>query len=114
MTSSQIVNQMVFAVVAGSQARELVERLTRDGYYVTQIASRGGILHEATISLLIGLDKLRLPSFLEHVGKICQKRREFYPAHAEGQFLSTPVVMIEAEIGGASVYVFDVERFEQL
>ena len=114
MTPPKTVNQMVFANVAGSQARALVERLTNDGFYVTQIASRGGILHEATVSLLIGLDKMRLSRFLDHVRKLCQKRRQFYPAHAEAPFLNTPVVMIEAEIGGASVYIFDVERFEQL
>ena len=114
MTPPKIVNQMVFANVAGSQARALVEQLTDDGFYVTQIASRGGILHEATVSLLIGLDKMRLPRFLGHIRKICQKRRQFYPAHAEAPFLNTPVVMIEAEIGGASVYIFDLERFEQI
>ena len=114
ITLSETVNQMVFANVAGSQARELVEQLTRDGFYVTQIASKGGFLREATISLLIGLEKIRLPRFLEHIRKICQKRRQFYPAHAEAPFLNTPVVMIEAEIGGATVYVFDIERFEQL
>jgi uncharacterized protein YaaQ len=114
MTSPDSVNQLVLATVAGSQAGELVDRLVRSGFYVTQIDSRGGILHEATVSLLIGFDRVRLPRLLEHVRDCCHTRRQFIPAHAEAPILEAQTVMIEAEIGGATVFVFDVERFEQL
>jgi uncharacterized protein YaaQ len=114
MTSSNIVNQLVLATVAGSQAGELRERLIRDGFYVTQIDSMGGLFHEATVSMLIGLDRIRLPRLLEHIRECCHVRRQFLPAHVEGPFLESQPVMIEAEVGGATVYVFDVERFEQL
>ncbi len=114
MAASKVVNQLVVATVAGSQAGELTERLTGDGFYVTQINSSGGILHEATVSLLIGLDGARLPRLLEHVRELCPTRLKFLPAHVEGPFLETQPVMIEAMVGGATVYVFDVERFEQL
>jgi len=114
MTASRSVNQLVFATVAGSQADEFVKQLTLAGFNVTQIDSRGGILHEATVSLLIGLDRTQLPRFVELLRECCHKRRQFIPAHAEAPFLEAPTVMIEAEMGGATVYVFDVERFEQL
>lgn len=113
MTGSAAVDRLVLATVAGSQTSELVERLIGDGFYVTRIDSRGGILHESTDSLLIGLDWARLPRFLEHVRECCLRRRQFIPVHAEAPFLDAPTVMLEAEIGGATVYVFKVERFEQ-
>jgi uncharacterized protein YaaQ len=114
ITSPQNVNQLIFATVAGSQASEFVEQLTRNEFYVTQIDSTGGILHEATVSLLIGLDRIHLPRFLELLREYCSRRRKFIPAHAEAPFFEAPTVMIEAEIGGATVYAFNVERFEQL
>jgi uncharacterized protein YaaQ len=114
MISPNRVNQLVLATVAGSQARELTERLIRDGFYVTQIDSMGGILYEATVSMLIGLDKARLPRLLEHIRECCRTRRQFLPAHVEGPVLESQPVVIEAEVGGATIYVFDVERFEQL
>lgn len=114
MTEPQTVNQLVVATVAGSQAGDLVERLVREEFHVTQIDSRGGILHEATVSLLIGLDKTDLPRLLAVIRECCRRRRQFVPAHAEAPFLEAPAVMIEAEIGGATAYVFDVERFQQL
>jgi len=114
ISSPQIVNQLILATVAGSQAGEFVERLTRDEFYVTRIDSRGGFLHEATVSLLIGLDKIQLPRLLELLREYCRRHRKFIPAHAEAPFFEAPTVMIEAEIGGATVYALDVERFEQL
>lgn len=114
MTTSKDVNQLVFVTVAGSQAGELVERVVSDGFHVTLVDSWGGILHEATASLLIGLDGTRLPHLLEHIRECCHTRRKLIPAYAEAPVFETHPVMIEAEVGGATIYVFDVERFEQL
>ena len=112
--SNSVVNQLVIVTVFGAQAGMLTDRLTRDGFYVTQMSSRGGILHEAAISLLIGLDQVRLSHLLEHLYKCCRTRRRFIPAHVETPLLEIQPMMIEAEVGGATIYVLDVERFEQL
>lgn len=109
-----VVNQLVIATVSGTQFDALTERLTRDGFYVTRVDSSGGILYEATLSLLIGLDRARLPRLLELIRECCHTRRRFVPAHVEAPLLEVQPVMIEAEVGGATIYVLDVERFEQL
>ena len=114
MTPRNVVNQLVITTVSGAQASALVDRLTRDGFYVTQVNTSGGILYEATVSLLIGLDQARLPRLLEYLREYCRTRRRFIPAHVEAPLLEIQPVMIEAEVGGATVYVLDVERFEQL
>ena len=114
MAPRNVVNQLIIATIAGAQAGVLTDRLIRDEFYVTQVDSSGGILYEATVSLLIGLDRTRLPRLLEHIRECCHTRRRFIPAHAESPTLEFQPMMIEAEVGGATVYVLDVERFEQL
>lgn len=114
MISDNVVNQLVIATVTRSQAGALTDRLTRDGFYVTQVDSSGGILYKAMVSLLIGLDQAHLPRLLEHVREHCHTRRRFIPAHIEAPLLEIQPMMIEAEVGGATVYVLDVERFERL
>jgi uncharacterized protein YaaQ len=108
------VNQLVIATVSSSQAGMLTNRLTRDGFYVTEIASSGGIIGETTLSLLIGLDSSRLPRLLKHIRECCATYRRFIPAHVETPMFEFNPLMIEAEAGGATVYVLEVERFEQL
>jgi uncharacterized protein YaaQ len=112
--SGKVVNQLVIAEVAGAQASKLTDQLTRDGFHVTQVDSSGGILYEAMVSLLIGLDRADLPRLLEHVRECCRTHRRFVPAHIEAPLIEVQPMMIEAEVGGATVYALDVERFEQL
>jgi uncharacterized protein YaaQ len=114
MAPSNTVNQLVLVTVASSQTGALVKQLTADGFYVTQIDSQGGLLYETTVSLLIGLDRTRLPRLLKHIRDCCKTRRQYIPAYAEAPMLEAQSVMIEAEVGGASIFVFNVERFEQL
>ena len=114
MAPPNVVNQLVIATVTGSQAGALTDRLTRDKFYVTRVDSGGGILREATISLIIGLDRARLPRLLKHVRECCPTQRRYIPAHVEAPLLEIQPMMIEAEVGGATVYALDVERFEQL
>jgi len=114
VTSSNAVNQLAIATVSGAQANALTDRLTRDGFSVTHVDSTGGILYEATVSLLIGLNQARLSRLLEHIRECCHTRRRFIPAHVEAPLLEIQPVLIEAEVGGATVYILDVERFEQL
>jgi len=108
------INQLVVVTVSGSQAGELVDRLTRDGFYVTRVDSSGGLLYEPTLTLLAGFDRARLPRLLEQVRECCHTEHRFIPAHVEAPLIEIQPVMIEAEVGGATIYVLDVERFEQL
>jgi uncharacterized protein YaaQ len=114
VTTYQAVDQLIIATVSGARAGALTDKLTNDGFYVTRVDSSGGILYEVTVSLLIGLDKARLPRLLEHIRECCGTRRRFIPAHVEAPLLEVQPVMIEAEVGGATIYALDVERFEQL
>lgn len=114
MTSSNTVDQLAIANVASTQASELTERLTQDGFYVTQIDSSGGILYEATVTLLVGLDGTRLPQLLEHIRECCQTHRRYVAAQVETPLIELQPMVIEAEVGGATAYVLNVERFLQL
>ena len=114
MTSPNNVDQLAIANVASTQAGELTERLTQDGFYVTQIDSSGGILYEATVTLLVGFDGARLPRLLEHIRECCQTHRRYVAAQVETPLIELQPMVIEAEVGGATVYVLNVERFLQL
>lgn len=111
--NTQNINRLVL-VVAGAQAGELMQRLSQERFYFTKIDSTGGLVQEPNVTLLIGLNESRLNSFLELVRKVCQPYRQFIPAHVSVHPMHMQPAMIEAEMGGATVFVLEVERFEQL
>lgn len=114
MPTGHSVNQLVIATVAGFQAGTLTDRLTAEGFSVTRVDSSGGIINEVTVSLLIGLDGRRLPHALEAIRECCRVQRRYTPVLVGDAFLDGGPAVIEAEEGGATVIVLNVERFEQL
>lgn len=114
MTKSVVVDQLAIITAFETQVSTLIERLTREGFYVTQVNTSGGLLYEARISLLVGLSHGRLPDLLTHLREDCETQVRFVSTAGEGFVLASQPMMLEAEVGGAMVYVLDVEHFEQL
>lgn len=112
--TTQNINQLVTIIVSGSQAGELMKRLSREKFYFTQVDSSGGLLQEPTVCLLIGLQSERLAALFAIIRECCPRRRQFIPARVEVPQLQIPPVMIEAEVGGATIFSLPIERFEQL
>lgn len=114
MIKSDIIDQLTIITAFETQASDLMERLTGGGFYVTQVNASGGLLYEAKISLLVGLNHERLSDLLAYIRECCEPQVRFIPAAGETLILASQPMMLEAEIGGAIVYVLDVEQFEQL
>ncbi|MGB9871758.1 MAG: cyclic-di-AMP receptor [Anaerolineae bacterium] len=110
----QQVNRLVIATVASRQAGEVIRALVEEGFYVTRIDSTSGLLQEATVSLIIGLDRARLPHLLGRLRTLCRPYTRYLPVHLEVTMAEVQPMMIETQVGGATIYVLNVERFEQV
>ncbi len=113
MTEAPI-NRLVIATVAGSQAEELIRALVGEGFYVTKIDSTSGFFQEATVSLFIGLEASRLPRLLHLVRTICRPYVRYIPVHLEVAMAEVQPLMMETQSGGATIFILNVERFEQV
>lgn len=114
MSRFDTIDQLCLVTVLGEQAGELTARLLRDGFHVTEMNTSGGLLQDTQVSLLIGLSQQRQRQLLAHIRDCCRRHTRFIPAHLEGSSSLFQPAIIEAEVGGAIIYVLPVERFEQL
>jgi uncharacterized protein YaaQ len=114
MSDNRDINLLVIVIVASEQINELTPELIKGGFYFTRIDSSGGILERATISLLVGINKIRLEPLMRIIRTCCHTRLKFIPARVEAPLMQGQPLMIEAEMGGAIVYTVEVERFEQI
>jgi uncharacterized protein YaaQ len=108
--------KLVIAVVQGEDADALTRALTAAQFRLTVADSAGGFLRERNCTLLIGVDEARLDELWRVISANCRTRVDFIspytPALGPGDmYLSQPV---EVQVGGATVWVLDVERFEPL
>ena len=114
MATAEKVDQIAFVIVSGRQSEELMQHLVQEHFYFTRIDSSGGILQDSTICLLIGMNHARLPVMFDLAEKYCHPFQEFIPTQISLSGGMPPLQMIEAQSGGALVYVLDVEQFVQL
>lgn len=112
--ASQGIDQLVIVIVSSSQAGMLMERLSQEDFHYTKVDSSGGFLHEATLCMFIGLDHERRAKLLNTIRQNCHRRKIYIPAHMDVTQIQGQPLMIEAEVGGATMFTLNVERFEQL
>ena len=113
VTTPAPIDYLVIVTVTGEQVVELTQQLVQAHFYFTHIESIGGLVPKAAANLLIGVTREQRESLMELLEKYCQRRRTYVPARMETVSIQSQPVMIEAEIGGADIYTFEIERFEQ-
>lgn len=110
--------KLIFAVIRDKDANNAVEELIQRQIGVTKLASTGGFLRDGNTTLMIGTGDDRVEEVMEALKQTCAKRSqiEVVAPHSTG---GVPVwnlsyAPIKVEVGGATVFVLDVERFEKL
>lgn len=108
--------KLVLAIVHDDYSGELIDLVTESGYMVTKLATTGGFLKIGNTTLLIGVKKEEVDTVIALIRDVCKKRSQIVTAPAPvlgstGVYVPYP---IEVEVGGATVFVVDVDKFEKM
>lgn len=114
MLDQKDIDRLAITIVDGGQSKDLLKALNENGFPVTILDAVGGFLQEAMVTLMVGLPANRLSSFYAMVREKCPSRTRYVPMGVELSLSPGYPMMIEARVGGATVFVLPVERFVQL
>lgn len=103
--------KMVMAVVPRDEAKCVLEALVTAGFTATFTESRGGMLRQAQQMLFIAVKSEDLDQVLSIIQGSCRSEVQVESDEAEKPSLIGPVPK-KAELGGAAVLVWDLDRFE--
>lgn len=107
--------KLVFAVVQDQDADRTVKALNEADFRVTRVASTGGFFHVGNTTLLVGVDDNKVQTVLNILRETCERRTRLIPAGPN--IIESAAMMgafVEVEVGGATVFVTNVEHFEQV
>jgi uncharacterized protein YaaQ len=105
--------KLIIAVVQDDDASDLINDITDAGHRVTKLASTGGFLKSGNTTLMIGVEEENVDQVLKVIDDICKTRNQIVTAPSPvagstGVYVPYPV---EVEVGGATVFVVDVDKF---
>lgn len=106
--------KLVLAVVSGDDSSKVSRALTKSNFSVTKLATTGGFLMSGNTTFLIGTDDEKVDAVLDILAKNSKTRKQMVPTSASygvGMFSSMP---IEVQVGGATVFILNVEQFVKL
>ena len=107
--------KLVLAIVNDQDGAKVMTSLNKAGFSVTKLATTGGFVKVGNMTLIIGTEEDKVQKVIDIIREKSHKRKQVVMSpivfEASGGFVSQPT---EVEIGGATVFVMDVERFEKL
>lgn len=108
--------KLLMVVVQDKDAGHLLEGLLTRGLRATKLASTGGFLREGNTTLMIGVGDERVEEVLDVVRSTCRAREQLVTPLAPlgGATESYVPYPVEVQVGGATVFVLSVDRFERV
>jgi uncharacterized protein YaaQ len=106
--------KLIFAIVQNDDVRKLMRELVKNEISVTRIASTGGFLHGGNATLMIGIDDEKLDTALDVIKSCSSSRKEYMvipSAYPGAGFADTASAPVPVTLGGATVFVLDVQNF---
>ena len=108
--------KLIIAIVQDEDASRLISSLMSDGYRVTKLATTGGFLRSGNTTLLVGVEDDKLQNAMNIIEKVCKSRKQIATSPSPisgttGVYVPYP---IEVTVGGATIFVLDVEQFTKI
>ena len=106
--------KLVLAIINDDDFDAVMELIKNKGYMATKLASTGGFLHTGNTTLIIGVDDNQVEEVYSIFEQTCKTRTQTIVddtpyAGMEG-YMRFP---IKVKVGGATVFILDVEQFKK-
>jgi len=108
--------KLIIAIVQDEDASSLVSNLMSEGFSVTKLATTGGFLRSGNTTLLLGIDDTKFDNAMKIIERVCKSRKQIATSPSPisgttGVYVPYPV---EVMVGGATVFVLNVEQFVKI
>jgi uncharacterized protein YaaQ len=108
--------KLVVAIVHNEDAGALVDALLDKEFRATRVSSSGGFLKRSNATIFLGVEEDDVDEVLSIIRETCTSRTQVVnpmpPIMEPGEFFMP--YPLEVEVGGATVFVVPVDRYERL
>lgn len=102
--------KLLLAIINNDDAHTVNTQLSKSGFFITKISSTGGFLMNGNSTFLIGLNDDDVDDAIAIIKKYTKERQQ--PTPVDLHPLSTAPTQVT--VGGATVFVLNIEHYEHL
>ena len=108
--------RLILAILHSKDADSCVTVLNDAGFACTRLGTSGGFLDRENSTLLIGVEASQVDRVIELIRGRAKRRNERLPAAAAAARAAgaAPPPPVDVEVGGATIFVLAIDRFERL
>lgn len=106
--------KLIYAIVNNDDSHSVSASLTRHGFQATKLASTGGFLMAGNTTFMICAEDDKVEEVIERIKKHSHRRKQFVPNSANFATSSFASFPVEVSVGGATIFVTNIERFEKV
>ncbi len=104
--------KLILAIVNKEDSSAVSQALIKNRFSVTKLATTGGFLMSGNITLLIGVEDEKVKDVVKIIEENSQQRTEYIPpVLGYGTSGMESAIPLEVTVGGATIFVLDVDQF---
>lgn len=106
--------KLILIIVSNEDANNVSNALLKEKYFVTKLATTGGLLMNGNTTLLIGTDNEKVEHVVSIVGEVAKGRKQALPSAEPDEFSMFTSFPVEVKVGGATIFVLNVDNFYKI
>ena len=107
--------KLVMAIIGSDDSATVSSSLTQKGFSVTKLATTGGFLKSGNTTFLVGTEDDKVDEVISIIEKHSRRRTQLMPSTSTAIDVSDySAFPVEIPVGGATIFVLNVDRFEKV
>jgi uncharacterized protein YaaQ len=107
--------KLIVATIQDQDSDKIIASLTQSNFRVTKVGTTGGFLGQGNTTLLVGVEDAQVEEVIGILKKLSERRTQYMPMASSAALNGAALYnYIEVEVGGATVFVLNIDYFEQV
>ena len=108
--------KLIYAIVRNDNEDDVTSALSRAGFSITKLNTTGGFLRKGNVTLMIGTEDDKVDQAIELIRSECGESQKItidMPFISGVNMVNYATMPMQVAVGGATIFVVNVERYEK-
>lgn len=106
--------KLIVAIMSKNDASMVTSALSEEKIQVTRLSTEGGFLNMKNDTLLIGVEEHKVDKVMSVVSEYSSERTQMMPSSLPPELGMSAALPFEVTVGGATVFVLNVDRYKKV